>query len=241
MSSKKYNYNKDFFEEIDTEAKAYWLGFLYADGSITRFYRNEKIKSMSVELSLQSRDVGHLHDYLNSLDSNVPIQTRKHKLGDKVHESKRVVVNCTKMCRDLIKQGCTPQKSLVLEFPTDDILHHSLKRHFIRGYFDGDGCVHYSENKGYHKKNKELVTKSFVVSIVGTPSFLESIKKELETKNIKSSAIKNGNNGKAFEIRIHGKDNLKKFHDYMYQDSKHRLKRKKEIFEYAFKRFNLPS
>lgn len=49
----KYTYNKDYFKEIDSFEKAYWLGFLYADGCITRFYKDEKLKSMSLEITLQ--------------------------------------------------------------------------------------------------------------------------------------------------------------------------------------------
>ena len=45
----KYVYNKDYFEKINTSEKAYWLGFLYADGCITRFYKGEVLKSMSLE------------------------------------------------------------------------------------------------------------------------------------------------------------------------------------------------
>ena len=41
----KYVYNKDYFEKINTSEKAYWLGFLYADGCITRFYKGEVLKS----------------------------------------------------------------------------------------------------------------------------------------------------------------------------------------------------
>lgn len=238
-SSKKYNYNKDFFEEIDTEEKAYWLGFLYADGSITRFYRNEKIKSMSVELTLQSKDVGHLHSYLGSLESNVPIQNRNVKLLGKTYKANRVVVNCTKMCRDLIKNGCTPQKSLTLSFPSESVLPLSLRKDFIRGYFDGDGCVHYSANKGYNKRNRDWTTKQFVVTIIGTHDFLNSIKEVLKEQNIKTADIKTGNTGKAFEMRIYDRYNLQRLYNYMYQDSSVRLKRKKDIFEYAFEQFKI--
>lgn len=240
MGGRKYSYNEDFFKEIDTEEKAYWLGFLYADGSITRFYKNEKLRSMSVELTLKSEDEGHLFSYLKSIESNVPIQTRKHKIKDKVYESKRVVVNNTKFAKNLISKGCTPQKSLALTFPTEDILPKELIPHFIRGYFDGDGCVHYSENMQYHKnRGKEYLQKSFVVSIVGTYEMLDSIKEILKSNNITSSEINHGNSGQAYELRVHDRNNLKKLYDFMYQNSNIRLKRKEEIFLHAFKQFKV--
>ena len=52
----KYVYNKDYFEKINTSEKAYWLGFLYADGCITRFYKGEVLKSMSLEITLKDAD-----------------------------------------------------------------------------------------------------------------------------------------------------------------------------------------
>lgn len=236
----KYSYDKDFFETIDNQEKAYWLGFLYADGSITRFYRNEKLKSMSLELTLKESDEGHLFRFLSDLNSNVPIQTRKHSIQNKEYISKRVVINNTKMCRDLIKLGCTPQKSLTLEFPSSDIVSEDFLLSFIRGYFDGDGCVHYSEGMYYHKnKGKEYSQKSFVVSIVGTYEFLNSLKKILHNNNINSNEIKSGNTGKAYELRLTDRHNIKNFYDLIYKNTNTYLKRKKEIFEYAFEKFNI--
>lgn len=234
----KYNYNQNFFEKIDTEEKAYWLGFLYADGCITRFYRNEKLKSMSLELTLKADDVGHIFKFLNDLDSNVPIQDKKNKINDKVYYAKRVVINCTKMCRDLIEAGCTPEKSLTLTFPSSEIVEHNLINHFIRGYFDGDGMVHFSKSNVFHKnKNKSYLQNHYSASFIGTPEFLSVLKKELESNNIKCSKIYSGNCGKALEFRIYGFDNLKNFYSYIYNKSSVQLKRKKNVFEKAFKEF----
>lgn len=88
----KYTYNKDYFKEIDSFEKAYWLGFLYADGCITRFYKDEKLKSMSLEIMLQNDDKNHLIKFRDALDSNVPI---KDKLVAGKYKSSRIVINCT--------------------------------------------------------------------------------------------------------------------------------------------------
>lgn len=236
----KYSYNKNFFEKIDTEEKAYWLGFLYADGCITRFYRNEKLKSMSLEVTLKESDEGHLFKFNNDIDGNIPIQTRENRIGDKKYTSKRMVVNCTKMCRDLIDNGCTPQKSLTLEYPTD-ILSKDLESHFIRGYFDGDGCVHYSQSMVFHKeRDKEYLQNHFSCSFVGTMKFLTSLSKVLNDNGIKTSKIYNGNTGSALEMRIYGKENIHKFYNYLYKNSSVRLKRKFEVFNRAFNKLKLP-
>lgn len=241
MGGTKYKYNTDFFKKIDSEEKAYWLGFLYADGSITRFYKKDgEVRSMSVELSLKTEDREHLEKYINSLESNVPIQTRKHKLKDKIYESNRVVINNTKFARNLIDKGCTPNKGLTLTFPSEEILPKELIPHFIRGYFDGDGCVHYSESMHYYKnKGKEYLQKTFIVSIVGTYDMLNSIKNILIENEIKSSEINHGNCGKAYELRIHDRYNIKNLYNYLYDNSSISLNRKKDKFLYAFKQFNI--
>lgn len=63
--------------------------------------------------------------------------------------------------------GCTPKKSLVLQFPKESIFKDkSLIRHFIRGYFDGDGCF---------TRHICHTIVSPVVSILGTKEFLDKI------------------------------------------------------------------
>ncbi len=236
----KYTYNKDYFEVIDNQEKAYWLGMLYADGCITKFYRNEKVKSMSLELTLKSEDKPHLEKFLNALESNSPIQNRKHKIGNKTYTSNRVVINCTKMCRDLIDKGCTPQKSLTLAFPTDEQVPKELLPHFMRGYLDGDGCIHYSESMQYHsQKEKSYLSKNFVVSLVGTKKFLRAFKMNLLSNKVFSNTMVQGNTGKAYELRITDRNNLKAMYEYLYKDSIVHLDRKVEVFKHAFERFNI--
>lgn len=234
----KYNYNEKFFKNIDSEEKAYWLGFLYADGCITRFYRNDKLKSMSLELTLQDSDKNHVVEFLKSLESNVPIQNKS--IGK--YKASRVVINCTSMCRDLIDLGCTPNKSLTLTFPNDKILPSEHINHFIRGYFDGDGCVHYSEHDCYNsQRGKSYNQTTFVCSIVGTNEFLNEIKNTLSINGITSGKMTQKEGQKSFEIRIYGRENLKRFYDYIYCGSNIYMDRKNEKFKYAFKQLNIAS
>jgi hypothetical protein len=228
----RYNYNKNFFKTIDNETKAYWLGFLYADGCITRFYRNEKLKSMSLELTLKEEDKGHLFRFLSDLESNVPIQNR---IINNKYKACRVVINCTSMCRDLINLGCTPEKSLTLKFPNKDILDKKYYKDFIRGYFDGDGCVYFNKTEVYHKaRKKTYLQKHYNVSFVGTEDFLTSIINILEENGV----IPNDNFyecGQAKQFYIYGQDNIYKFYKYIYDNSSIYLKRKYNTFQYAIK------
>nr|DAG90196.1 MAG TPA: endonuclease [Crassvirales sp.] len=57
----KSEFNRDFFSVIDTEEKAYWLGFLYADGFISA-------SGNTVGLSISLKDIDHLKKYNNALN-----------------------------------------------------------------------------------------------------------------------------------------------------------------------------
>eukprot|EP01083_Nonionella_stella_P269665 912656_1 len=71
-------------------------------------------------------------------------------------------INDHSMARDLIALGCTPRKSLTLKWPAN--MPDKFASHFVRGYFDGDGCIHYRK-----------VRKSCSVSFVGSHEFVESL------------------------------------------------------------------
>lgn len=212
----KYYYNKDYFQIIDTADKAYWLGFLYADGCILQYIKNEKIQSMGLELSLCRADRNHLKKLLDCLDSNIPIHDRINKLNGKEYKSSRINVCCTKMCYDLIKLGCTPKKTYDLKFPTNDIVPEEFKRDFIRGFFDGDGCISIQDSKNHIE-----------LSLSGVAEILEELVNYLVNNKIICVYPKmykdKRSNTKSFYI--YG-DNAKDFLDYIYQDAKTYLDRK---------------
>lgn len=125
--------NQDYFHTIDTEQKAYWLGFLMADGGM-----NKKIQQM--KLKVQESDRQHLEKLANSLDYNIDfIITEKVDRKGTEYRYSTLRINSTRMARDLVYHGCGPLKSgrecLPYTIPED------LIRHFIRGFMDGDGTV----------------------------------------------------------------------------------------------------
>lgn len=214
-SMSNYYYNKDLFEVIDTEEKAYWLGFLYADGCINRYYKNEKLKSMSLEIGLSIKDENHLKKFLYLLQSNIEIKRKQSKINNTIYESSKITVCCKKMCNDLIKLGCTPKKSLTLTFPNEKQVPKELVKHFIRGYFDGDGCI-----------NKRKESNTLRIVIIGTYNFVNEIKNIfIENKVLRSnpSISKKGN---AYQLTIHGVDNIKDIYNFMYKNATVYLDRK---------------
>jgi len=149
-------FNQYFFNQINTEEKAYWFGFLCADGCV--YIKNPIYR---VQIHLGGVDIGHLRKWHKSIGSCQNV-TKCGGMVNSAHHSQR-------MCNDLIAHGCVTRKSLVLKFP---IIRNDLMRHFIRGYFDGDGSIYWHQNRGQSRGGMRL-------SIVGTRRFLGSLQSEL--------------------------------------------------------------
>lgn len=135
-----YTLDENVFDTIDTEEKAYWLGFLMADG-----YNHEDRNTVC--LRLQGGDLEILEKFSFFLKSNAPIYefarvTPVNKLLKKYRE---VRVNSVHLSKQLANLGCIQGKSYTLKFPT--CIPESLMHHFIRGYFDGNGCICISPRK----------------------------------------------------------------------------------------------
>lgn len=236
----EYNYNEKYFETIDNEHKAYWLGFLYADGYVEPIYRKDKIKAFRIEIGLSIEDKHHLELLLQDIESDVPISERNQKIGNKTYSTCRVRINNTKMCRDLINLGCTTRKSLTLEFPSENIVPKEYLKDFIRGYFDGDGCISYSERDYVDKRNnKQYTQKNIVSSFIGTHDFLSDLSEILSDNDINFSFNKKPNCGKASEIRLTKHSDILNLYRYIYNDATIFLSRKKEKFINAFDKLNI--
>lgn len=209
-TTRKYQVKDDVFNRIDTADKAYWLGFLYADGCILE-------NKNSIELGVQERDKNILEQYLEFLESNYPIKMKKKYVAryDKTYIGYRVVVASKEILEDLVSHGCTPRKSLTLKWPNN--LPESLVSHFIRGYYDGDGGVYLTNNK-----------KTFSVEILGTPIFISSLKEKIPD-SIVSYIHKFNHATGTVRIQIHG-INAYRFLKWIYQGKKYYLKRKFEKF-----------
>lgn len=221
-TTKKYYFDQDFFSEIDNELKAYWLGFLFADGNVyIPKYNEGKSKGGRVDIALKAEDDYHLYNFNTDINGNIPVTYRDIKLNGNTYKSCRITANSIKMAYDLITHGCIPNKSLVLEFPKH--LPQILLPHFIRGYIDGDGCVCF---KLYDKSD------SFSVSMLGTYNFLTYIKSILMENGIKSYNIK-PEKSEAFNLGISGRDNLVKLYNYLYKDASRFLGRKIDLFRRA--------
>lgn len=205
---KDYNkkVNHDFFDKIDSEEKAYWLGFLYADGyNNTDFYQ--------IEFALKEEDEYMVNLFKKSLSSTYRTIKKAVNLNDKIFYSFRHTVYSKKISKDLEKLGCPKNKSLKLKFPTNDQVPEYLISHFMRGYFDGDGCI--SGTK-------------FMLN--GTKEFLDKYVEILRKNTNISEAGYWTMDGKSHRWSHAGKKDLKLISNFLYKDSNIFLKRKYDRF-----------
>jgi len=121
------NLNKKYFEDIDSKEKAYWLGFLYADGYVTK-------NNYALALELADKDEELLVRFCNHIGAN---DKSIKKIIRGKYISCRVLVSSKEFVSHIINKGCVNKKSLIVRLPefNDDKLNLS----FLMGYFDGDG------------------------------------------------------------------------------------------------------
>lgn len=198
---RKYKLNENFFDELN-EKSAYWLGFLYADGCL----RMKNGRSGELKLKLKDTDKSHIEKFLSHIGSDSPI-----KCGvDGKSKYCYVSINSNHMIKRLFDLGCIQNKTQKIRLPN---LPDSLMSDFIRGYFDGDGCI----SKVKKRPN------SYVVSICSNKKFNEDLVKFLGY-------------GKIYEdenfsvIKVNKINEIKNFRNFIYKTSKVCLKRKFDIF-----------
>ncbi|MCA1027032.1 LAGLIDADG family homing endonuclease [Cytobacillus kochii] len=210
----KYSCNENFFEVIDTEDKAYWLGFIYADGYVIT---DEKYKTGKLGIALSMHDIEHLEKFKSAIDSthNIKVYTHKTPYNEQTTYCK-IVITSHKIVSDLIALGVLPRKTEILSFPTSEKVPQKLVNHFIRGYMDGDGSI------------VKPRTNKFQLSFCGTREFLSGIQGSLDL-NLKLMK-RHKNNINNWTLIIAGNKQVERLLDFIYKDSKVFLKRKYERY-----------
>ena len=213
-TERKYFHKENYFENIITEKQAYWLGVLYADGCVSKDNSNTGC------LRFSSIDKEWVEQFGKDINATNPILEEVHKKFNK--SIWKIKLSSTKTFDDLCKYGCIPNKSLVIKFPQ---LPTKLIPHFIRGYFDGDGCI--SEKRYMSGKDYTTLKTGFCT---GSREFLEELLKFLPVAH---KLIEKRKNRNLYECRFSVNDSAKLYH-YMYKDSTVWLQRKRDKFEKYF-------
>ena len=210
-SNKKYIItNENFFETIDTPQKAYWLGFVVADGYIS-------ISDNRFGIELAKKDKDHLIKFKNALESNKGLEERKRKGRLTAYQFR---LSSKKIINDLSELGITGNKTYNMKSMLKK-LDKDLQSHYLRGVFDGDGCIYLPK-----KKN------DCVISLTGKYEVLLDFAKffNLDISRIKTKTTNH-------VIALSGNRQCFKILSILYQDTDEsiRLDRKYEIFNDHFK------
>lgn len=223
-SEPRFFVNEKFFQRWSPEM-AYVLGYFAADGD------------MSINPQ-GSRYIAFISTDYNLLCKIQRVMDSKHHIGLRKSNSAtwknryRFQIGSKKIFQDLIDLDLTPNKSKSLQFPKIPKEHLS---HFIRGYFDGDGCVSF----GFYKrpKRKNFTTYLLTRFTSGSKLFLKNLFNIL----IKNAELKGGSlykGDRCFRLTYSTHDSLR-LYKFMYSNVTNRLylKRKYSIFQKALSHY----
>jgi hypothetical protein len=208
----EYAVNETVFDVINTAEKAYWLGFLYADGYLT------KDKVVGCKLSIKDED--HLLKFKQFICPTKPIyyDTTSQGFGNNTSSCALILTN-KHLFNSLQDKGCTKKKSLTLKFPSEQQLPREFVYDFIRGYFDGDGSVYCSTNP-----------KRVGMGIVGTYDFLLKVREYLFEVNLNKYIYKYKNKN-VYELKFGGTEVVKTIYEKLYYTNCICLTRKYQKFK----------
>lgn len=216
QGARKHFYNENYFKKIDTERKAYFLGFILADGCV---YLGANKNSYRFQMNLQIQDKYILEELQKDIGSDYKIQDKQ--FGYKKNGNPKFIsllkINSSKLCEDLINLGVIPRKSMKQKME-EKLIPNNLIKHFIRGYFDGNGSCSIRKN---------LISLDFF----GSKIICLQIDKYLKLNNINKNVLYGNKKNELYGLRINNTDNKILLYYYLYEDATIYLKRKKEKFD----------
>lgn len=194
---------EDFFDIIDSEEKAYFLGYIIADANISIINNQYCLK-----FHIAYIDKKIIDDFLSFIKSSNKTSKKTDKLGN---ESYYVSLTSVHMCKRLIMLGVIPCKTGKEKIPKE--IPNHLIRHFLRGLFDGDGITD---------------VKKLRSGFVGSPGIIDEILNFLNEDYKTYYAGKN----KKVKYFLSGKKFSRKLYELLYSDAKIFLERKESRLRY---------
>ena len=209
---RKYSVNEHYLDVIDTQEKAYFLGFFAADG-----YVNEGGRNINIHLSSVDDEI--LLKFNKLFENEKPLEYapgEKNNKGYLGHETSTFIINSVYLVKRM--QSLTSEKDKTFTVRMSKEIPEELFSHFIRGYFDGDGS--FSKMGKYVK-----------IDITSNIDMCNDIKKVLDNNDIYSKIYKVKNADERIrKVSIQRQNEVKKFLDYIYQDATIFLERKHERY-----------
>lgn len=207
-TSKIYTCNESYFKEINSPDKAYWLGFLMADGFIESKRKNGNQK---FGVTLQIKDEKHLYKFKEALNATNPIKIYKGSGYNKDGLFAKILITSQQIVDDLSKYGVVEHKTGIEQIPQN--IPMRFVRDFIRGYFDGDGSIYFQKTNN-----------AYFVSIVGPYDILQSI------NNFLNIDAKIHPDKSIYQVAYTNRKDVYNFLHTIYQDSSVYLDRKYQLY-----------
>lgn len=205
----RYPLNESTFDIIDTEIKAYCLGFLYADGSIG-YYGGD----YSIRIHIHKDDAEILDIFRRCVETTKPwyIDARDCAL---------LALSNKRLYEGLVKHGVSQAKTFKITFPDESLVPAHLLHHFVRGYFDGDGSV----------TGREDCIRVMAFSVTSNMPFCIGLQDILIKEGFSRTKIglvpsKVYPNKTVGVLTYQGGRNVERFYRYIYRDATVYLKRK---------------
>lgn len=209
--------NRTYFDNVQTEHQAYWLGFIMADGTICKPGKTHS-DNCRLQINISAKDIELLELFKQDIKAfDTEINTYIPKNTYSSNPMSKIVINSRQLCDGLKQYGISSNKTGNECIPN---ISKELLSHFIRGYFDGDGCITCND-------------KPIISFTCANESFLYSLKYILQQEiGLLSEAepIPSGyqNNRKkhSFQISFGGILDVLNFYKYIYQNATIYLSRK---------------
>lgn len=203
--------NESYFDNIDSHRKAYYLGLLYADGNVG-------LNDNKVYISLQEKDKDIIYQFREDLECNYKISVVPYNKRNPNWQNQYCITITNKRIHDsLILYGVHPHKSLTLKFPEN--LNEEYYCSFILGYLDGDGTISKKEQR---------------IGLISTKDFCDKIAqivKDLFGIHCSIMYCHHKTDVSTRCLQIAGRNQVKKFLDWVYSHMEICLQRKYEIYK----------
>jgi hypothetical protein len=212
--ARKHFFSEDYFDKIDTEEKAYWLGFIYADG-----YIKHRKGAYALTIGLSSKDHNHVVKFANAVGYDSEIKIRTDKLG---YKNSTITLYSKKMVISLLRCGLYQNKSLTIEPWSGP--EHLMKAYWL-GVFDGDGGFCKNVKK---LKNGTSVTR-YSFNLYGTFAMVDGLKKFISRQELCKGKGTIREHYSIWRLYYGGTEKTQKISNFMYLNMDTFLQRKKDI------------
>lgn len=209
-----------FFEKIDSEEKAYFLGLLIADGNV---FKDNTGRQASISITLDLEDEYMLLKFKEILQVNTNIGHDGRGCG-------QIAVRSDIMANDLEQYGVVPRKSLLTYLPNID---DTYMNHLIRGILDGDGSIRAQQTEINNRF-------AHYIGFCGNRQLMEDISNYCKKLNLNIiPKVYTYQDRNLSDIKIQNKEDIYTFGEWLYKDATLYLKRKKDKYEYFKSHYNL--